>query len=364
MSGSPERPRGQDLPIRTLWTDEQTAALPRQVSALRKRRAVERGAALSAVTGLVLVTLFLRTSAEVSPLTLAATPSVAVSSEERYLDGSVASIAGNGKLHVETQSSEHVVSRLESGSARFEVTARPGRKFQVRAADVVVTVLGTAFTVTHTTEGDPGTPRVRVAVERGLVSVAWPDGQTQLGVGAEGVFPPQTSEDPSSTTAPKRAVSSTSADHSGAAGWRQLAARGDYQGAREALLAPGQAPRSSVADLLLEADVARLAGYPADALTPLRRVYTEFAGDSRAPLAAFTAGKILVDNLGAPAGAADAFARARKLGLQGSLGEDALAREIRARRTAEQTAAVKRLAAEYLRLYPKGRHRALAEQVQ
>jgi hypothetical protein len=62
---------------------------------------------------------------------------------------------------------------------------------------------------------------------------------------------------------------------------------------------------------------------------------------------------VLLDELGRPREAADAFARARASG--GPLAEDALARQVEAASRAGDMAKGRELAREYLRLFPKGR---------
>jgi transmembrane sensor len=75
----------------------------------------------------------------------------------------------------------------------------------------------------------------------------------------------------------------------------------------------------------------------------------------RAPLAAFTLGRILLSQLGRPAEAADAFALVRKILPDGPLSADALAREAEAAARAGQGERARGLAKEYLAKYPSGR---------
>ena len=114
----------------------------------------------------------------------------------------------------------------------------------------------------------------------------------------------------------------------------------------------GQQPAAdNPRDLLLAADVARLSHHSGQAVTPLRRLLASFPGDPRAPLAAFTLGRVLLDELGRPREAAEAFARARS----GAMAEDALAREVEAWSRAGDSATARTRAELYLQLYPKGR---------
>ena len=75
----------------------------------------------------------------------------------------------------------------------------------------------------------------------------------------------------------------------------------------------------------------------------------------RAPLAAFTLGRILLYQLGRPAEAADAFALVRKILPEGPLSPDALAREAEAANRAGQRERARGLAEEYVDKYPSGR---------
>ncbi|MEO7092617.1 MAG: hypothetical protein ABI175_05150, partial [Polyangiales bacterium] len=78
------------------------------------------------------------------------------------------------------------------------------------------------------------------------------------------------------------------------------------------------------------------------------------SGDPRAPLAAFTLGRVLLEELGQPGQAAEAFAKARALGGAGPLAEDALAREVEAWWRAGATDKAHERAEEYVKVYPKG----------
>jgi transmembrane sensor len=139
-----------------------------------------------------------------------------------------------------------------------------------------------------------------------------------------------------------------------ASSWRPLAERGRYEEAHAALKKAGpNAVRDETRDLLLAADAARLGGFPAEALPYLERVLRAHARDPRAGLASFTLGRVLLDELGRPREAADAFARARAAG--GPLAEDALAREVEATSRAGDTTRSRELAHTYQHLYPSGR---------
>jgi transmembrane sensor len=88
----------------------------------------------------------------------------------------------------------------------------------------------------------------------------------------------------------------------------------------------------------------------------LARVTDKFARDKQAPLAAFTLGRVLLEDLGQPGRAADAFRRAQQLAPKGPLASDALAREADAALRAGQSDRAKQLAQRYLEAYPEGPH--------
>src|SRR5262249_23004104 len=113
----------------------------------------------------------------------------------------------------------------------------------------------------------------------------------------------------------------------GGASWRTLAQDGDYSNAYKLMQSDWSGVvRDEPGELLLAADVARLSGHPARAIEALQRVVEKHASDSRAPLAAFTLGRTLLDQLGRPREAATAFATARRLEPRGAMAQDALAR--------------------------------------
>jgi hypothetical protein len=116
-----------------------------------------------------------------------------------------------------------------------------------------------------------------------------------------------------------------------------------------------QRTRDPVTELLHASDVMRLGGEPAQAIGPLRRIIEHHAGDPRAALAAFTLGRLLLDDLDRPRDAAAAFADVIRLAPQGELVEDALARQVDALARAGDALAARRLAEEYAETFPRGR---------
>ena len=107
----------------------------------------------------------------------------------------------------------------------------------------------------------------------------------------------------------------------------------------------------------------RIPGHAAEAVPYLERVAAQHARDARAPLAAFTLGRIYLFELDRPLEAKNAFALTRKMASGGALAEDALAREVEAAARAGQASEAQKLAQEYLARYPQGRRRSQVAKV-
>jgi hypothetical protein len=231
---------------------------------------------------------------------------------------------------------------LRSGGARFMASHDPEHPFVVVAGDAVIEDLGTTFTVQYLSAD-----RVDVAVEEGRVKVRVRGANTEIAAGDSREF---------AVVPSMPAIEKSSLPHAGPASssWRPLAESGRYDEAHTALKKAGpNAVRDETADLLLAADAARLSGYPGEAVPYLERVVRMHSSDPRSSLASFTLGRVLLDELGRPREAADAFARARVAG--GPLAEDALAREVEATSRAGDATRSRELARDYRALYPNGR---------
>jgi transmembrane sensor len=344
------------LRVAPLWSAEHTERLPGRVLAERRRRAVVRGVAslgagLSLVAGLW---FFSPKSPEVAanaPALASAAPSAA-ERDFALADGShVSLLAAGSRVEVLEQSAARVRTQLGAGSARFDVRHDPARVFEVESGDVKVRVLGTAFSLVR--EG----ALTRVAVERGAVRVEWSGGQAFLSAGQSGLYPPPAGE-ADAVKPPEAAAELGSNVGEEAASWRKLAKRGAYADAFKALGPSSKGVLNEPSDLMLAADVARLSRHPGEATRFLSRVTDQFPRDKQAPLAAFTLGRVLLEDLGQPGRAADAFHRAQQLAPKGPLASDALAREADAAQRAGQVDRAKQLAQRYLESYPTGPHAA------
>ena len=347
------------------WDEARTA---RSLQAAQRKRAARRlragviagGAAACMVAAAVYAAVLLQPSAQLADAGWR--PSLELA------DGSRAFVQGD--------QSQVVVARVASGlteltllrgSARFDVTPNPERRFRVRAGDVVVQVLGTAFEVERAATG------THVAVTRGRVAVSWPGGSTELGAGearwfssarnAQSAIPApgtQPGTTPLDAPAAERQTPGTNpsarlARASQAPSWRQHAEQGDFKRAYALLATERTRVADDVEELLLAADAARLSGHASEALPFLRKVVELHAADPRAPLAAFTLGGVLMNQLGRPREAEAAYGHARDLAPRGSLAQDALAREVEAAHRADDPARARALALEYLERHPDGR---------
>jgi transmembrane sensor len=330
----------------------------------RQRKARRLAFALAAVVTSVVMVWFglglwhaqtARYAAPAGAIPAGATPAT----ETRFSDGSTATaLTAGAVLELERTSESELVVAAKSGSYRFDVVPNPARQFVVHVADVTVRVLGTEFVVARADH------RVEVRVERGLVEVTWPSGRTELGAGQSGWFPPKPeaavpAAAPSTVEGADAAKASTKAITTANERSRfvELSRLGNYQAAFSIVTSAPTLFESSAEDLLMAADAARLSNHPVQAVAYLQRITREHARDSRAPLAAFTLGRIYMNQMGQPASAARAFALVRQLSPTGALVEDALAREAEALEQAGQHAAAQRLAEAYLGQYPNGRSR-------
>jgi transmembrane sensor len=218
------------------------------------------------------------------------------------------------------ESDTEILFELEAGAAHFEVVPNPGRVFRVNAGPATVEVLGTSFRVTRRQAESV------VTVDHGRVIVSWHGGSRVLNKGETGLFPPPeptVANDPVAVPSAREAAT------------REVAA--------------------SAETLFANADKARKDGRPEQALGYLKAITDRHPGDPRAPLAAFTRGRVLLESLGRPREAAQAFAQARGLsGKRSALAEDALAREVEAYARAGESSLARERAELYRRNYPKG----------
>ncbi|HLV65148.1 MAG TPA: FecR domain-containing protein [Polyangiaceae bacterium] len=347
--------------VRPSWSSDREERvrerLERALSAQARGRRAVAVAALSLAAAVAVVLGLWREQPERASLPAPAPPTnTAPSGVLRLTDGSeVTLVSGNARVEALPGSSTSVAMRLAAGTARFSVTPRPEREFSVLAGHVHITVLGTVFTVAVDDQA------VHVNVERGRVRVSHAHGERELAPGERARFPREApvpaAAPPSNTAVAPEPLASD--PRPTPRPWRTLAEEGDYAAALARLSAEGpNAIRDTPEDLLLAADVARLGGQPEKAVAPLERLLRRHPNDARAPLAAFTLGRTLLDQLGRPREAARAFRTAQQRDAAGALAEDALAREVESWSRAGETELARERAREFLTRYPHGRRAA------
>ena len=294
-------------------------------------------------------------------------------------DGSHTQVfASGGELYLDGDRPDDIQLRLETGAARFEVVPNLKRRFAVAAGAVQVLVVGTAFDVERS--GD----RVRVAVSHGKVRVRSTAGEAFVQAGesrwfdqagapaAEAAVAANRSRAATPAGAKARALhASRSAQEESAVpsareelprlDWRTLNDSGDYVRAYE-LLVQGAHVDDDAEALMDAADAARLSNHPEAAAKYLGRVLANHRASAATPLAAFTLGRVLLERLARPSEAAEAFAVARELAPQGSLAQDALAREVEAWSKAGRSEEAYRRAHQFLQLYPQSRRAPAVKQ--
>jgi transmembrane sensor len=235
---------------------------------------------------------------------------------------------------------------LRRGSVHFDI-GHTGRAFQVQAAGVTVTVLGTSFTVTRQRA------EVTVAVKRGRVRVQSGNdmfelsGGEQRSVNVEGMAAEPSEAEPPNSQSASESTTIVPTVSPAITSKRPLRATARAVGDS----ASGHVQRDDVEMLMRAADESRQAQDWSAALADYGRVVAQHGHDSRAGLASFSMGRILLHQLHRPGQAARAFADARRLPLSPGLAREALGREIEAWHAASDDVQARGLAQEYVRRY-------------
>jgi transmembrane sensor len=285
-------------------------------------------------------------------------------SDYRFSDGSFLRAESGSELKLIESSARAVRFALNKGRTRFDITPGGPRKWQVDLGSVLVTVLGTAFTVEKNAE------HVSVEVERGVVLVSGngvENGQQRLIAGStirvdnKPASPPTIKEENRELSADELLIADTDDRQEPLhPSWQTHASAGRYTEAFAELGPSGfaaAAERAKNADELFRlADVARLGGHPENAAVPLRIIIRKFTEDSKAGLAAYTLGRLYLEQLSSPKEASEAFDEALILGIPDALREVLTVKLTRSLLLVGD-ARGKSLASEYLMRYPNGRYR-------
>jgi transmembrane sensor len=250
-------------------------------------------------------------------------------------DGSRAVLEARSKLTLLTVRPEMVRVALERGGVDLDVVHADGKQFVVDARGYEVRVLGTRFSVLlGETEGAPAlevrVARGRVRVTRGSEEGA---GETQdvrvLDAGETWSTAPVTVPVPESE---------------GALGPRAKP---------PAVAGIGESPRA----LLARAEAFRAANDPRAAARLFDALRVRHRSDPRAGLAAFELGRLRLDRLDDPRGAAEAFNDAIAVAPDAPFREDAQARLVEAYDASRDHSRCLDAQSAYLLRYPRGVHR-------
>jgi TolA-binding protein len=301
-----------------------------------------------------------------SPGSLPASGAVVESSDTpvsmQLRDGSRLELAAQTRLRVLRDQPAAVEVELADGRASFDVKHVDNRAFSVRAGSVAVHVVGTKFDVVKVIR--PEGEEIEVSVTRGVVEVERADrGDVRRLTAGEkfSVWIPADKADkeaaPSPTTthspevpapAPKAAPAHTPSPRAHAPA---VVAKPAAVHDEEAEEAP-----EDVRALFLRANVARRAGLMEDAADAYAEMLRRFPHDGRAAVSAFELGRIRMDALGDPRGAAQAFADSLRLGKRAQFREDALARLAIASDMIGDLESCKKHRERYLADFPTGVH--------
>jgi hypothetical protein len=245
-------------------------------------------------------------------------------------DGSRVTLGASSRLRLTRTSANDVQLDLERGRVDVQATHRTGRAFVVVARAVEVHVVGTRFSV----EADGP---VRVRVDEGRVQVHDGSGDRFVSGGEEWA----------ETPAPAASDAPPAADDDG----------DDEGGSGDGTRAP-RAARPGAKQLLDEAQRDIAQGKTSDAARVLDAIRRDHRSDARAGLAAFELGRLRLDSLSDPSGAAEAFHDAMKLARDAGLRDDAEARRVEALDKMGSQKACARAKGAYLSAHANGLHRA------
>jgi FecR-like protein len=241
-------------------------------------------------------------------------------------DGSRAVLEARSKLTLLTVRPELVRVALERGGVDLDVTHADGKQFVVSARGYEIRVLGTRFDVRLGETA--GAPALEVRVARGRVRVTREasDGQDVRVLDAGETWSTAPSIVPEMKSAPPQPPTKVEA---------------------------GESPRV----LLARAEAFRAANDPRAAARLFDALRVRHRGDPRAGLAAFELGRLRLDRLDDPRGAAEALNDAIAVAPDAPFREDAQARLVEAYDASRDHARCLEARAAYLLRYPRGVHR-------
>lgn len=322
---------------------------------VRRRRRIVRGMAIAAplVASIALFLFYFGRSRPDSLATGTTGPSASARSVDAGVfvelpEGSRLRVSPGANARILSTSREDVRVALDDGRIDVEASHDPARRsFVVSSGDFEVRVVGTVFSVVRSSA------RLEVGVREGRVQVV--SRGSELGFVSAG----ETRIFEAVPEATANSATPVDQDAPIGVGASPEAADRPPPGTKMPAALPSSAPRSSPSsnpsDNPFEAaQKARVEGRLAEAARLFDDVRRKHRADPHAALAAFELGRLRLDALGDPAGAAEAFSDALVLGPGSALAEDAAARRVEAlgRQGDHDRCAAARDA--YLRQYPSG----------
>jgi hypothetical protein len=315
------------------------ARLARQVSAIAaagaRRPRKWSGLVAVAAAGMVVAAVVAWRSGTTWRAPAARPATLAATERETFTlaDGSRAVLDPRSELNLRTMRADLVSLELQRGGVDLDVVHAEGKQLVVLARGYEIRVLGTRFTVRV---GDgPDEPAVVVAVIRGRVRV------TRVGEESNARVLDAGETWSAGPPAPTAAAPATAAD------------RPPVRGGSPAVVEAGESARQ----LLARAEALRAADDPRGAARALAALRARYPTDPRAGLAAFELGRLRLDRLGDPRGAARAFEDAVSIAPAAPFREDAQARLVEAYAAGGERERCLDAQAAYLSRYPRGLHR-------
>ena len=305
---------------------------------------------LTAVAGVgaaAVVVLLLARSRATSPALAGVVVESGSSPTVNLADGTIATLRAGARLRYDRVQSDRVETTVERGEVAFDVHHTESRTFVVNAGKVALVDRGTRFVVD--VEGDS----VRVSVESGrldIVRAASSETTIALTGGDSWTNGPAAARP---TTAPPRSTPPAALEPPPVAG-SEDATPTAFPSIAPVRTPGGPGPR----ELLQSATDARLAGHPREAAAAFDTLRHRFRDDPRAGLAAFELGRLRLDSLGDPAGAAEALADSIMLAPDATFREDAEARLVEAFDRMHDVVRCASAQKTYLARYPSGLHAA------
>lgn len=331
-------PDTSDMRVNRVWAKVSTAQRSRHT-----RRWVALGASLAAMVAAVVTWWLVRPAPPRAGTEWTASSALVVTLPDATMELTPASTA-----RLESIGEGVTRLRLHSGRALFDVVHREHRRFEVLAGERVVRVVGTRFVVTRA-QSD-----VSVEVERGVVEVDTPAGVVRLQAGerwpsitAE-VTPPVHAEAPVDELPPAEAVTPSQPKKK-----HVVAPVRSVKPTPQPAEPIAEPAPPTAAEVFARAIDARRAGNAAEAVAAFERFLGAFPADPRAPLANFEIGRLKMDRLNDPAGAAVALKRALSSPAV-EFREEATSRLVRALHAVGRLEECRQVKAEYLARWPAG----------